>query len=238
VKLVFIHGMDVEELSPVVELQQWCNALFPPGGRPAPPDISLAFWADLSVWHEPLAIPELSDPVWDELLKLSTDNHFLGDVFNYFYFPQRRQLIKQRMIDLMAPVGTMPPEPTVVVAHSLGCVIAYDVLSSIVCNIPLFVTIGCPLGLPPVQAELRRLFATQKLLAPPMVQRWANFSDELDPVALVHKINGLFGTGQIVKGALSIDDQIVKNPMAPLQPHSILGYLTCPEIRKAVYQAV
>lgn len=74
--------------------------------------------------------------------------------------------------------------PRILIAHSLGTVIAYNILqqlenegSSI--NIPLFVTLGSPLSLAAVKA---RINTPRK--KPNIVQRWVNYYDTSDLVTL------------------------------------------------------
>ena len=74
--------------------------------------------------------------------------------------------------------------PRILITHSLGTVIAYNILqqlenegSSI--NIPLFVTLGSPLGLAAVKA---RINTPRK--KPNIVQRWVNYYDTSDLVTL------------------------------------------------------
>jgi hypothetical protein len=70
--------------------------------------------------------------------------------------------------------------PTIVVAHSLGSVVAYNVLRSDRrrLNVPLLVTVGCPLGIRAVHAPL------VPLTFPKPVKAWYNAFDLSDVVAL------------------------------------------------------
>jgi len=75
-----------------------------------------------------------------------------------------------------------PNEPNIVVSHSLGTVIAYSILSSLSraddWDIPLFVTLGCPLGVSKIKSSLA------KVAFPSVVGDWLNAYDPLDVVAL------------------------------------------------------
>jgi pimeloyl-ACP methyl ester carboxylesterase len=70
--------------------------------------------------------------------------------------------------------------PTVVVAHSLGTVVAYHILmnSQKHLNVPLFVTVGCPLGIRAIRDQFI------PLASPPAVKAWINAFDTRDVVAL------------------------------------------------------
>jgi hypothetical protein len=67
-----------------------------------------------------------------------------------------------------------------VVGHSLGCVVAYSVLRSDTrtLRIPLYVTVGCPLGVRPIRDQFR------PLRYPLPVKAWFNAYDKRDVVAL------------------------------------------------------
>jgi hypothetical protein len=83
--------------------------------------------------------------------------------------------------------GALTQEPCVVVAHSLGCVVAYNVLRSDrrTLDVPLFVTMGCPLAIRAIRNQLVPLNFPD-----PPVQNWNNAFDKRDIVAL----NALDGT--------------------------------------------
>src|SRR5262249_42702124 len=52
--------------------------------------------------------------------------------------------------------GMLTEEPTIVVAHSLGSVVAYNILRNDTrkLQVPLFVTIGCPLAIRAIRDQL------------------------------------------------------------------------------------
>jgi hypothetical protein len=81
-------------------------------------------------------------------------------------------------------------QPRVVVAHSLGTVVAIDLLNKNRCDaIDLFVTLGAPLGLDGIRRRLRN-----KPFWPKNVKRWINASDSRDIVAMIPVLgrNGFF----------------------------------------------
>jgi pimeloyl-ACP methyl ester carboxylesterase len=71
-------------------------------------------------------------------------------------------------------------EPTVVVGHSLGSVVAYSVLRTDrrAIQVPLFVTVGSPLAVRAVRDQFR------PLRSPASVRAWYNAFDPRDVVAL------------------------------------------------------
>ena len=103
------------------------------------------------------------------------------DVYAYFFggFRERmRQVVRDALAGLDGPV--------VVVAHSLGSIIAHDVLreaAGSALDVPLLVTVGSPLGVTEVQDLVER-----PLQVPAGVGAWRNVSDARDLVALDHTI--------------------------------------------------
>lgn len=71
-------------------------------------------------------------------------------------------------------------EPTVVVGHSLGSIVTYSVLrnDARALKVPLYVTVGCPLGVRAVRDQFR------PLRFPDPVSAWFNAYDPRDVVAL------------------------------------------------------
>src|ERR1700730_3653625 len=102
---------------------------------------------------------------------------FLADVHDFLYDTDLRAHMEQTLLDRMAAGGG----PFVVVAHSQGTMIAYDVLRRLnraQVQVPLFVTIGSPLGLSEVRDELQHWSgAADKLPFPPCVDTWVNVAD-------------------------------------------------------------
>lgn len=76
--------------------------------------------------------------------------------------------------------GALTDEPTVVIGHSLGSVVAYNVLRADRrdLQIPIFVTVGSPLGIRPIRNQFR------PLKYPVPVRSWYNAYDARDLVAL------------------------------------------------------
>ena len=75
-------------------------------------------------------------------------------------------------------------EPTVVIGHSLGSVVAYNILRTDprALRVPLYVTLGSPLAIRAIRDELR------PLRFPQTVQTWYNAFDARDVVALATRI--------------------------------------------------
>lgn len=155
---------------------------------------------------------------------------FLPDVHDFMFDDAKRQHMTDALRQRLQGGG----EPYIVVAHSQGSMIAYDVLRSLKhedCKIPLFITIGSPLGL----QELKDLFGKDgKLLVPDCVDRWCNFADPFDPVAFEPTLKDDYAPNS---RGISVEDVPVQNLDSPQHPHSATGYLGLDEVRSTVRDA-
>lgn len=130
------------------------------------------------------------------------------------------------------------------IAHSMGSIIAFDVLSLFEEEIQIdtFVTIGSPLGLPVVKskiaAELKlKNHKTSKLGAPVSIKnQWLNFSDLEDRVAFNYKLGDDFSEN--LNGIKVIDFEVTNTYVTNGQhnPHKSYGYLRTPELAEKIYQ--
>jgi hypothetical protein len=111
-------------------------------------------------------------------------------------------------------------EPTIVVGHSLGSVVSYNVIRNDTrkLQIPLFVTLGCPLAIRAIRDQLVPISFPQ-----PPVGAWNNAFDPRDIVALypLDKVNFP------VSPAVTNYNQ-VKNHTS--NRHGIVGYLDDPTV--------
>src|SRR5262249_15730095 len=150
---------------------------------------------------------------------------FLADVHDFLYDKDLRAQMEQTLLDRLAAGGG----PFVVVAHSQGTMIAYDVLRRLnraQFQVPLFVTIGSPLGLAEVKDEMRKWTgARDKLPMPPCVDRWLNVAERLDPVALDNDLRDDFA------GKIDNESDWFLNKDSPFHPHSATGYLRTNAVR-------
>ncbi len=156
----------------------------------------------------------------------------LGDVYDFLYDDARRAEMMRSLRERL--VG---PGPFVVIAHSQGSMIAYQVLREMAksaCKVPLFVTIGSPLGLQEVQDELARWGPGKGLPVPACVERWVNFADRLDPVAADAKLANDFSPKGFIEDTVAVG----LNPDSPRNPHSGTGYLSTDLVRGAVRSVV
>ena len=104
----------------------------------------------------------------------------------------------------------------VVVGHSLGSVVSYEVLCENSRNVRAFVTLGSPLGIRNLIFDrLRPAPVDGRGQWPGGVARWYNFADENDVVALQKRLSVVFGE--------RVQDAIVDND---LDAHEARYYLT------------
>ena len=118
-------------------------------------------------------------------------------------------------------------EPTVIVAHSLGTVVAYNILTTDKRNlqVPTFVTLGCPLGVRAIRERLTPLHYPQA------VKSWFNAFDTRDVVALYPLDATNFPITPPVE-----NDASVRN--GTNNRHGIDGYLNDKTVATRVFQGM
>jgi hypothetical protein len=145
----------------------------------------------------------------------------LHDVYMYLSRSRVRADINKVVHD------DMPSGRCVVVAHSLGSVVAYDVLRTMetVPEVPLFVTVGSPLAVGPIKRGL------VPLTFPAGVARWFNAYDDRDVVALEPLTSKVFPVTPPV-----VDHGAVQNRTE--NAHGITGYLDDPQVAEEIFKAL
>jgi subtilisin family serine protease len=161
---------------------------------------------------------------------------FLRDVNDFLFHKKRRAVMHEALKERLDAGGG----PFVVIAHSQGSMIAYDVLREIKkgqCDVSLLVTLGSPLGLQEVQDYFRR-GPNAALQKPACVRRWLNVADRLDPVAFDPNLSNDFrGVENIPVSTHGLDGFGI-NVDSPWHPHSGTGYLKNGDVRDAVRTTV
>jgi hypothetical protein len=107
----------------------------------------------------------------------------------------------------------------VVVAHSLGSIVAYEALHRLEGDLPLFITMGSPLGLRTIVYD--RLVPRPPQY-PPRIVRWVNVSDPDDIVAAEPELRSLF-SGSVLARAHIEDSPTANNGNDPHAAESYLG---------------
>ena len=131
------------------------------------------------------------------------------------------------------------------IAHSMGSIIAFDVLSFIARDFKIntFVTMGAPLGAPfvisRIAAHARQTYGQVRLQTPETVmKRWYNFSDIRDKIALDYKLSDDFAPNS--HGVKVIDRLVTNNYVmnSVANPHKSFGYLRTPEFIRLLEEFV
>ncbi len=147
----------------------------------------------------------------------------------------KRDLIRQR---LLVVLEKHKHDTIMLVSHSMGSIIAFDVLTFLAPHIKIhtFITIGSPLGLPVVVTKIALEQRTtmndnsHHMQTPPgITTNWYNFSDIQDKVAFNYKLNDDFAENAY--GVKPIDF-LVENDYesnGKANPHKSYGYLRTAE---------
>ncbi len=156
----------------------------------------------------------------------------------------RRILMDELQITLLRLEGRR----IFVIAHSMGSIIAYDVLRDIGRRDPAFaiadfVTIGSPLGLSTVKAHIhreRKSYATVPVRTPTIVtDRWVNYADPDDTIAIDSRLRDDYRPNG--RGVRVQDVPILNSYRAPdgeRNPHKSYGYLRTPELSAHIRAAL
>lgn len=145
-----------------------------------------------------------------------------------------KEKIRKRLVTVLKKYRH---EEILIIGHSMGSIIAYDVLSFEVPHIKIdtFLTIGSPLGVPVVKSKIaaeRKLNHknTVHLTTPHNVQRkWYNFSDLEDKVAFNYRLSDDYRANRNLVKPM---DYIVNNDYeieGQRNPHKSYGYLRTKE---------
>lgn len=133
----------------------------------------------------------------------------------------------RRAVDEIVQQAIKPP--CVVVAHSLGSVVAYQVLRKrpgAAANVPLYATLGSPLGIRTIRD------AIAPTTWPSGLGAWFNARDARDVVSM-------YGLGP---EAFKPGDRTIENPQPVTNngadSHSIAGYLAVPLVAKRIMKAL
>jgi hypothetical protein len=149
---------------------------------------------------------------------------FTRDVYHYLHRPGIRDQIETGIQQVM-----QPDLPTVVVGHSLGSVVAYNLLrrdgEAHMWDVPLFVTVGSPLAV----TAIKRSLAPNK--HPQCVGHWFNAMDERDVVALYPLNRTYFDIDPAVENKTDVQNDTDNR-------HSISGYLSDVDVAQRIHTAL
>jgi hypothetical protein len=148
------------------------------------------------------------------------------DVYQYL-----RQAGISIKIDREVMKAIKPGTETVLVSHSLGTVVAYNVLRKLegAVSVNQFVTLGSPLAISAIKTGLA------PLSWPKPVGKWMNARDPRDVVALFPLVPPRFSV-KAPDGRGIVDKSDVSNEKD--DPHSIHDYLNDPSVAECIYEAL
>jgi hypothetical protein len=144
---------------------------------------------------------------------------FTRDVYLYLTSQVVRETIDK--IVLKSFDGT----PTIVVGHSLGSVVAYNVLKRKQQMVPLLVTVGSPLGIRAVRTPL------VPIGFPKGVTRWFNAYDPRDVVALNPLDSANFAVDPPIENYSGVNNSTSNR-------HGIAGYLGEKVVARRIFDAL
>ena len=150
-------------------------------------------------------------------------DRFVDDLYGYFYEEGKRHEISEVLTTELLSASDAGRR-IALIAHSMGTVIALDVLNRLDLPIDAFVTMGSPLGSDYIQHKLG------SPSYPPHVRRWLNVFDGTDPVTLPDQ---RLWNDYTLDGARLIVDKMVRenfSPQGDRDPHHWFGYLTSQEV--------
>ncbi|MFF7726233.1 hypothetical protein [Streptomyces sp. NPDC008001] len=146
------------------------------------------------------------------------------DVYRYLHY-----IGIQTQIDDGVRKAITSDEENVVVAHSLGSVVAYNVLKrdaeELKWKVPALVTLGSPLAIAPIAQKLR------PVSRPHGVRVWFNAFDPRDVVALRPLDRERFPVTPEVENFNQIRNETSHH-------HGIVGYLEHPEVALRIYRTL
>ena len=149
---------------------------------------------------------------------------FTNDVYQYLHTPA----INSVMNDGVRSAFARNVE-TVVISHSLGTVVAYNVLRQAGADrdlkVPLFVTLGSPLAVKVVKRAVRPIGH------PKCAAHWFNAMDDRDVVALFPLDDDNFEVDPDIENKTDVD-----NPTS--NRHGISGYLGDKEVARRIHDAL
>ncbi|MFQ5629393.1 MAG: hypothetical protein ACE5I1_11580 [bacterium] len=175
--------------------------------------------------------------------------HFFKDLNTYFCADCQteqtgsrlaKDVIRERLVQVLAK---HKKKEIMLLAHSMGSIIAYDVLTQHVhdFHIDTFVTLGSPLGLPVIMSKIAAEQGLQhkgmaKLTTPENVARsWCNFADLFDKIAFNYDLADDYApnTHNIHVVDYEVDNNYRCN--GSKNPHKAFGYLRTPELAGVVH---
>ncbi|RDH87732.1 MAG: hypothetical protein DIZ78_04065 [endosymbiont of Escarpia spicata] len=158
----------------------------------------------------------------------------LQDLHKYYTDSELREELRKR---LKTVILDNRGDRIMLVAHSMGTIIAYDVLRQLGkedpnIKIDHFVTIGSPLGLPHVKYKISE--ESPLVRTPSIVKKWTNLADRRDPVAIDTHLADDYDSNE---DGVKVRDDLVINGWGKIH-HKSYGYLRTPEFTDLLKKSV
>ena len=164
----------------------------------------------------------------------------LQDLAAYYADAGFRETVRERLTDKLK---LCKGSRILLIGHSMGSIIAYDVLRLLgrndpQCMVDHFVTIGSPLGMPHVKYKISQ--ENDLVRTPSIVGRWTNFADRRDVVAIEAKLADDYEPND--QGVKVTDVPVINAYLSPMDRnppnkpnyHKSYGYLRTPELSNVV----
>ena len=155
---------------------------------------------------------------------------------SYTSIKNKKQLVREVIIErLIETLKKHRKKRIFLIAHSMGSIIAYDVLKyySPEIKIEILVTVGSPLGQEYVIKKIEAESITRKgeaFMVPKNIRiGWYNFADKEDQVAINHNLSKIYKENS---RKIRVNDILVHNNYKISEtrnPHKSYGYLRTPE---------
>lgn len=149
---------------------------------------------------------------------------FTKDVYQYLTKPRIRKAMNDGVRSAINP-----DIETIVVGHSLGTVVAYEVLKKEPAEsrlkVPLFVTLGSPLAVAVIKKMLKPIGH------PSCAAKWFNAMDERDVVSLFPLDSKHFNIDPSIENKTDVDNRTPNH-------HGISGYLGDPAVARRIHEAL
>jgi hypothetical protein len=145
-----------------------------------------------------------------------------------------RKELRERLLANLASAAAKA-EKIVIISHSMGTMVAYDVLRNCPTCPPIdtLITLGSPLGVKEVQAELKAAGADGVDFPAARVRRWINIYDPLDPIC---GADPKFSNDFAPVGGKHVED--VKESNWSKWRHTITHYLAGTRLREHLNDAI
>jgi hypothetical protein len=185
---------------------------------------------------------------FDNITSLSIDRiEFLRDL-RFYYENKQKILNRQGELELVRKVIRNEVKQTLlahqdkeimIIGHSMGSIIAYDCLRDLgqekpSLEVPYFVTIGSPLGLPYVKKQIikERDYSPEVRTPTIVTKSWVNFADKRDLIAADAHLSDDYSAN---KNRIYVKDNLVANDYekpdgSGFNYHKSYGYLRTPEL--------